>query len=212
MGKIPNGLLGAFIGSTANVTGYELNGQNVVRVKARHVTKGNLSPLQLANCQKMSVLNEFFYFLSPLLKVGYSIAALGTTKNYHNLATSYNKKNAIKGEYPNLEMDFPKVQISEGKLLGAENPAVEWVEDGLKFSWSQPSEANYKNNADQVIMFAYFPEIKEARYTRYGAQRSAGFDVLKVGSKAMNTPAETYISFISDDRTAVATSSYLGRI
>lgn len=41
--------------------------------------------------------------MGSFLKVGFSIAAQGTTKNYHNMATAYNRKNALKGGSKRIE-------------------------------------------------------------------------------------------------------------
>ena len=95
MGKLPEGILGHVIGSTGNMTSYMLNGQNVSRIKFRRITK--FSDKQLENQMRMAVLNKFSRAVLSFLKVGFGLAAKGTTKNYHNLATSYNKIHALKG-------------------------------------------------------------------------------------------------------------------
>ena len=125
MGKLLSGISGGFTGKVGANIGYVLNGQNIVRALP-HVNHRRTAG-QKANSQKMTVVNKFFYHMSALLKVGFSIAARGTTKNYYNLAVSYNKKYALKGEYPEIEMDYPNVLISQGSLLPAINPVVEVV-------------------------------------------------------------------------------------
>jgi hypothetical protein len=203
MGKLLNGISGGFSGKVGPNIGYVVNGQNLVRALP-HVNH-NRTERQKANSQKMTVVNEFLYYMSALLKVGFSIAARGTTKNYYNLAVSYNKKYALKGEYPDIEMDYPNVLISQGSLLPAINPVVEVVPEGLKFSWDQAHSDDSHRHNDQVMLLVYAPGSGKVRIIRYGAERSEGFDML-------SEPVETYISFINDERTAVATSIYTGRI
>lgn len=209
MGILKNGPFGGITGTTGGLTTYWLNGQNVTRSKSHN--RNHQSVKQLANCQQIKVLNEFFTDLCPLLKVGFSAEAADTTKNYHNIATAYNKKNAIKGEYPNLEMDYPKVLISRGNLMPAVDVTVEVVPEGLKFSWYTDGWAgNY--GRDQVMMMAFDPETKQTTYVAYGAYRSQGHDTLLLPNDMMNRPLETYISFVSIDRLDVATSVYAGLI
>ncbi len=208
MGKITNGLLGMVTGTVGNVTYYELNGQNISRIKAR-IKRTKRSPDQLANEQKMSVICEFFHTIGDFLKVGFAIEARGTTSNYHNKATSYNKKNAIKGSYPNFEMDYEHVLLSKGDLEPALNPSVEVSAEGFRFNW-EVSDNNWTYNSAQVMMMAYFPEKNEARYIVYGAQRSTCTDFLIIGRDLKNQPAELYISFVSGDRNSIANSTYLG--
>lgn len=210
MGKIPNGLLGGLVGTAGPVIGYVLNGQNII--KARPHVNQRRSDLQKANSQKMKIVNAFLFNLSPLIKVGFGIAAKGTTKNFYNLAVSYNKKFAVKGEYPEIEMDYPNVLISQGNLLPALNPIVEVVPEGLKFSWDQAHSDDSHRHNDQVMLLAYAPGSGRVRMIRYGAERFEGFETLHITDNMLSEPVETYISFINDERTAVATSIYTGRI
>jgi|GEM_PF-498922 len=209
MGKIPHGILGAVIGSVGNVTAYMLNGQNVTRVKARKIK--HFSEKQLANQQGMSVINEFFFFMGSFLKAGFSLAAHGTTKNYHNLATAYNKKNALKGAYPNIKMNYPAVVLSAGDLLEAQNPVAETVPEGLRFSWDLP-EIHSQSAEDQVMILAYGTVSKEVHSILYGPKRIAGEAILELSPRMQKEPVETYISFVSPDRQEVANSIYVGRI
>jgi len=208
MGKIPDGIFGAMIGTTGNLTGYVLNGQNILRM-IPHPNKKR-SDLQKANSQKMTVINEFCRPIRFLLKVGFGIAAKGTTKNYYNLAIAYNKKMAMKGEYPNVEIDYPFMRISEGNLMPAVNPTVERVAEGIKFSWE--AETSYPRSEDQVMILVYAPGSKRTRIIRYGSKRSVGFEVIHITNDMIDEPLETYISFIDEDRTAVANSIYTGQV
>lgn len=209
MGKMPNGILGPVIGSIGNVTSYILNGQNVSRIKDRKIT--HFSDNQLANQQRMTLINEFFYFMGGFLKIGFGLAAQGTTKNYHNLATAYNKKNVFTGEYPNQEIDYSKVLLSIGSLSEAEKPTVEAVPQGLKFSWNLAG-IDLQSGQDQVMMLAFGAISKKVQIILYGPKRSEGVALLELSPMMMQEPLETYISFISPDRLEVANSIYTGRV
>lgn len=209
MGKMPYGILGPVIGSIGNVTGYMLNGQNITRTKDRKITR--FSENQLGNQQRMVVLNEFFSYMGNFLKAGFSTAAQGTTKNYHNLATAYNKKNALKGEYPNIEMDYAKVLLSTGNLCEAENPKVEVIPEGLKFSWDV-SAVDLYNGKDQVMLLAFGTISKKVQFILYGPKRIEGEALLELSTKMKQEPLETYLSFVSSDRLDVANSIYAGRV
>lgn len=209
MGKLPQGILGPVIGSIGNVTGYMLNGQNVTRIKDRKITR--FTENQLANQQRMTVLNEFFGFMGSFLKAGFGAAAQGTTKNYHNLATAYNKKNALMGEYPNIGIDYPKALLSTGVLTGAQNPVVEAAAKGLKFSWDLYDVAAERGE-DQVMMLAFGTVSKQVESILYGPKRIEGEAILPINPKMMREPLATYISFISPDRLHVSNSYYTGKI
>lgn len=209
MGKLTDGILGGVIGSIGNTTSYLLNGQNVTRVKWRRITK--FSDKQLENQMRMTVLNKFSRAVLPFLKVGFGLAAMGTTQNYHNLATSYNKKHAVKGTFPEIEMDYAKVMLSMGDLCPAQNPVIERVSEGLKFSWDLPGIMT-PELTDQVMMLAYGIKSGRAQRIVYGPSRREGSAILPIDDVLKREPLETYISFVSADRSGVADSIYIGRV
>lgn len=127
----------------------------------------------------MKVINEFFSGMKQLLKTGFGPEARGTTKNYQNLAIEYNKPNALKGYFPDVEIDYPKIIISAGDLSPAFNPTVEMVAEGLKFNWDVQHNIP-QENSDRVMLLAYAPNSKEMSFNNSGAQRIKGCDILKV--------------------------------
>jgi hypothetical protein len=211
MGKLPNGVFGPLIGTAGALTGYVLNGQNIVKALP-HPSNKPRSKGQKTNAQRMTIVNEFCKYLSPLLTVGFRVAAKNTTKNFYNIAVSYNKKYATKGEFPNVEIDYPNVMIGMGKLLPAINPKAERVSEGIKFSWDQADGSDANRHNDQVFLLVHGRRSKWNRYIRYGVERSEGSTIIHINGNMMDEPMKTYISFVNDDRTAVATSIYTGRI
>ncbi|MDR6781796.1 hypothetical protein ABIE26_001716 [Pedobacter africanus] len=209
MGKLLGGIYGPTTGTTGNLTSYVLNGQNIIRMRAHSRTRS--SERQLDNEMRMKVISDFFFHMKPILKAGFGPAAKNTTKNYYNIAVSYNKKHALKGFYPNVEVDYPNVLLSDGDLLPAENPVAKRVSGGIEFTWDTDGFA-WGNGADQVMVLAYFPESGRREMFCYGARRMEGREFLPLQDNQMEQPAETYISFISPDRSEVARSIYLGQV
>lgn len=209
MGKLLNGLYGPLVGTTSNVTSYMLNGQNVTRMVRHKRTK--TSEGQKNNEMRMKLINDFFRSMKKFLKAGFSEQARNTTKNYYNIAVSYNKINALKGVYPDLDIDYPNVLLSDGYLLAAENPAVIRTAEGLAFTWDTDGYF-WENGSDQVMVLAYFPEAKRTSTFVYGAKRMEGKELLPLPTDLMEQPAHVYISFVSADRTEVARSTYLGEV
>lgn len=210
MGKAKYGINGPITGRVGNLVFYELNGENVVREKGVRTAK--LSVAQTANCDNMLVLMRFFKTTKAFLRVGFANEAKGTNRNFHNIATAYNKMNALVQQDGKPAIDYSKVLLSRGTALEPENARVETIELGLKFSWDFDGVANWSSRNDQVMLMAYFPEVDEAIYVTSGARREAQADTLKIHASYGNKRMETYISFVSDDRENVSSSVYLGRI
>ncbi|WP_449438666.1 DUF6266 family protein [Pedobacter steynii] len=209
MGKLKNGILGGVSGKVGTVTCYCLNGQEIVRSNGKNNNPPTIK--QLNNYQQMEVISEFFNGMKPILKTGFGHEAIGTIKNYHNLAIEYNKPNALKGYFPDVEIDYPKIVISAGHLSLAFNPTVEMVAEGLKFNWEVQHNIP-QENTDRVMLLAYAPNSKDMSFNNSGAQRIEGCDILKIPSSMKNEPLEVYMSFVSDDRLSASNSQYLGLI
>lgn len=204
MGRIKNGIFGGVTGRIANLVGYELNGQNVIRTVARSRKPDTVK--QLNNKLQMKVIVEFLDGIESLLRMGFNPLANGTTKNFHNLAIAHNKPHALTGFYPDVEIDYPKIVFSKGNLLQPVNTTYTIVDQHLEFTWDKV------NDSDQVMLLAYAPNSKRAAYEDSGAKRGVGKERLKLKPGMADEPLELYISFVSKDRTQVANSLYLGRI
>jgi len=210
MGKLPNGPLGAFTGRLGNIVSYELNGQIIVRTIG--INNKPPTPKQKTNRMKMKVINELVQNTYWAMHAGFTAASAGTVYNYANLAIKHNNPNALKGVYPNVELDYPKLLFSHGKLLQPIDPKVEVVPEGLKFSWDPSTQLTYESAHDQVSMIAYCPEKKEMFFIKSGQRRHQGSDILPIDSAYRGLALEVYMSFIADDRLDVSTTTYLGRI
>ncbi|HMI02399.1 MAG TPA: DUF6266 family protein [Pedobacter sp.] len=104
MGKLKNGAFGHLSGRVGNLVCYTVNGENVVREVGHNSTPP--TEKKLANYQRMKVVNQFQKPLLPFLNVGFAQAAMKAGQNPYNTAMSFNKINALQGEYPFIEMDY----------------------------------------------------------------------------------------------------------
>lgn len=146
MGSLNNGPYGGLSGKVGNLVYYNLKGKNVVR-KIGYTGKPP-TPAKLANYQKMRVVNEFLQPILGFINVSFALAVAGTLKNPHNEELSYNKKNALQGEYPDISMDYPKALVSMGNLETAENHATILHPDGLEFTWDMPADIEWNRKND----------------------------------------------------------------
>jgi hypothetical protein len=211
MGLLPNGILGNINGTVGPVVTYLLNGQNVIRSKPRKSNKPPTIP-QLQNRTELEVITLFLDKAKTLIKKGFKHLAIGTKNNYHNLAVSYNKSQATTGEYPDVKLVFEKILLSKGDLAQPVNPAVERMDDGLKFTWECPESLESGYTSDQVMMMAYSPNLDRSVCIDSGAKRRVMEDVLPLSPSMLKEQLEVYIAFVADDRLQAADSIYLGSL
>jgi len=202
-----NGLVTGKIGATYYYVRY---GKQEMRA-APHINKPKTAK-QLAVMQRMSILSPIFKFLKLYLRVGFQLTGIEKGDSANNCARSYNLTHAIKGQYPDQEIDYPAIRLSEGSLSLPLNPSAESVLEGFKFTWEynplDPTGSRY----DRTMLMAYFPNQQMFFQIIGGALRSRCEEVLEVTAAMKGNHAETYISFITDDRSAISNSVYTGRI
>lgn len=206
-----DGPLGLYSGKIGPIYGYVVNGKQVLRA-ARHKSNIPRSEKQLAVQQKLTILTAFFTYIIDYINVGFTLSARKRNINPNNAAKSYNLSNAIAGQYPAQILDFTAVRLTEGTLSVANNPQVASVANGIKFSWTYDVSDPDGNRKDKTMLMAYFPDKKIAVYLISGVQRDKMEEVLFIDDLLKGKEAETYISFVTDDRKAISNSIYTGRI
>ncbi|MBB5437288.1 hypothetical protein HDC92_000956 [Pedobacter sp. AK017] len=211
MAKLNNGIFGAISGKIGNIEGYIRKGQPLVRLKKR---KTNIPPSlkQLAVRQKMKVVNTFIDSMTRFVAAGFELAAANETYTANNAAKSYQLLNAVKGEYPDYSIDYPKVRLTEGTLPVADDPQVQPLANGLLFTWSFDINEDYYYQRQQVMLLVYAPESNRAFYTLSGARRTTAAETMELPDDFKGQVLECYISFVADDRKAISNSVYIGQI
>ncbi|WP_316843061.1 DUF6266 family protein, partial [Pedobacter gandavensis] len=203
-----HGPQGHYSGKVGNLVFYMLNGQPIVRLIGR---KGKPTILQKANYQKMEVTMKLLRNMGSFIKLGFGLQAKGTVHNAHNLATSYNKKQALKGEYPNISIDYSKVLLSQGKMPATRDLKITKLEDGLEISWD-PTQTDELDFNDSVMVMIYRPERGGAREYLNIARREEGKCFIPMYEGLLKEQMEPYIAFISADGERVSDSVYLGNL
>lgn len=201
-----NGIINGKLGSTVS---YLLNGNLVTRTIG--FTKKKPTKPQLTFRQKTRVLNAFFKKVGDFINVGFEFEGQKKNKKAYALAFGHNIVNAFKGIYPTVSIDFKNLRLTSGNMAEVSGIMVEVVNEGFKFSWDAESKESGMHWTDQVMLMAYFPELKKAMFITAGANRDIGTCLLPLYETSHGYVAETYISFISSDRRSISNSTYTGQ-
>ncbi|MEJ7557475.1 MAG: DUF6266 family protein [Pedobacter sp.] len=206
MGKSPLGAFGATTGKIGKLVTYLLRGQIVTRTIGK--TKKKQSILQHASTLRLTTVNAFLKTIKGLINLGYRFEAEGSTSNPYNVATSYNMKNAIEGQYPNFKLDYSKVMISVGELKPVVNLSVLKNSQSLTVSWAYDSQADFSVRNDRAMILFVFSNSEEPIYFLSGSLRSEGNQIVDLGSKSLDGSCHVYVSFLAEDRESVSDSKY----
>jgi hypothetical protein len=211
MGKIPDGILGKLIGKLGPVSGYQRNGQNLVRVSGQS-RRVKSTPMRANQREKIKVCNDFTRAFSGTGFFAKSFPSYGDTGTGYNRATSAIMNLAITGTYPDTLISYPRVLISKGPLPTAENAEVAVDTEGnMLFAWTDNTGIGTAKANDKVILVAYFPELKQAITSIGNATRNAGQSLLEK-SIMKGYAAETWMGFLSNDEKNAADSVYTGTV
>lgn len=201
--------LGIPHGKIGNLVFYPLNDKLICKEIGK---PGPATPLQLINRQKMTVTMKL---LSPMLKyidLGYAAAVKGTDKNAHNLATAYHKKHALIGEYPDIEVDYEKVIVSQGELAVINDVQLSKVEKGLKFTWDASQKTENGEYDDLVMIMVCYTATQKADSYLNAAKRSDGVHFIEMHPEDLAKPMAIYMSLRAADGKRISDSNYLGAL
>ena len=213
MARLKSGILGPFIGSIQHVTGYIRLGVAVMKFKDPDKNKKNKtprSPAQLAMNAKMSLAMKFLTYVTNFVNVGFS-TSVGPGQTPHNIAVSRMLLTGIKGSYPNYELDYPNIQLTDGKLRLPDNIQAKQLGDDIVITWNVPAYEGDVRARDQVMAVCCDGKGFATKLLS-GARITDGMEVLKGHAIKRQKPFHVYVSFISDDRKLVAKSVYAGMI
>src|SRR5665213_618896 len=209
MGTIQKGILGGFSGKVGTVIGGTWKGIDYMRSKGNN---RNLNPSekQLTQQLKFALIMRFVQPMAGLLNISFRDFAIKMTGI--NNAFAYTIKNAVSGVYPSFAIDYSVALVSRGGLPNVLGPAVtSGVGSLLTFSWTDNSGVGKAKAADQAILVAYCPSLKQAVYTTAGGMRSAltgELNLLPFSGLAV----ETWIGFISESGVSIANSIFTGEV
>jgi hypothetical protein len=211
MARVVSGPYVGFSGSIDGITYYQVNGVTYAKKKNKKSTLPRTAG-QRSTESKMGIAVKFMPPFEEIANVGYQYVAKSKGWSTHNAMLSFILKKAITGKPGKWQVNFKKLLITQGGLASAKTNAVEMTTDGILFNWSDDTGRGMSHHSDQVIMLAYFPQLKEVVVKIGGAARSASQDLLSLAGVEKGYSAEIFISFIADDHSDMANSIYLGQL
>ena len=209
MGTYKKGILGAFSGKVGTVVGSSWRGVDYIKSLPKASNKLP-TDLQLIQRARFGMVTGFLKPIGALLNLGYKSQAVNQTG--YNAASAQVMKDAIIGEYPDLAIDYPKVQVSYGNLVGAWSTVLSSPASAITFSWMENSTSGNAKPTDQVILLVYNPEKAIFVYTTAGADRSTLADTIAVPPTFVGDTVHAWIAFVSADKKIIATSVYAGNV
>lgn len=209
MGKIKQGILGGFSGKVGSVVGSSWKGISYMRGKALSI-KNPKTLQQKMQRSKFALTLSVLKPMTAFLRVGFKLYA--KNQSGFNAAMSYTIQNAISGAYPNYTLDFDKLLVSRGSLTGAIFPTTDVASGKIEIFWDDNSGIGNAQTTDKAMIVAINPAKEESVFITEGSPRTSGNAEIAVSPYWVGDEVEVYLSFISEDKKSIATSTYCGSV
>jgi hypothetical protein len=126
---------------------------------------------------------------------------------------SYNLNNAITGAYPSFAIDYANSLVTRGNLTvavsgAATSPSAATVE----VTWTDNSGSGSAMATDKALILLFNATRGESVFTTAGPVRTAGAESISVPSEYTGEDVDVFLSFISENGSKVANSSYLSSV
>ena len=209
MGKITNGILGAFSGRVGQVIGASWKGIDYMRSLPNPSSKPR-TDAQKAQTSKMSLFRGFLLGIDKMVEKYFQNFAAYTEMNG---ALSYNMKFAVGGSYPNLVVDFPGLVNAKGELLSCWNPkGLSKATNTVTVSWKNRPYSNMSAAEDIISVVMYSTQKKQFHIFESVAIRSDKSVTLALPEGETSKFLHCYLNFYSENLKISSTNEYLGEV
>lgn len=209
MGTIKKGVIGGFSGKVGPVTGSSWKGIPYMKARPEKVANPKTQG-QLDHRGKFTAVIQFLSPMKAFLRAGFTEQAV--QKTAFNAAMSYNYHHAVRGTYPDFEIDYSRVLVSQGSLAGAMNPQVSAAAGRINYTWQNNADNMEVMDTDKTLLMIYNPARKTTVSVVGGNTRDSGSQSIVLPTLFAGDELHCYIAFQNMDETAASTSQFVGSI
>lgn len=210
MARYKDGINGAFRGKVGTVVGASWRGIDYVRTVA-DTSRIKWSEAQINQRILFALVVNWIKPLWAVINLGYQ--RYKNRKTPLNAAVGYHMKEAVKGEAPDLEIEFSKAIFSVGELLmSLIKELVALGNAMLRISWDNMAQSVYSCGSDRAIFIVYNPGKQQFISFICSALRADGEAVLQLPIGFAGDAVHCYMFFASEKGDMVSTSQYLGEM
>jgi hypothetical protein len=169
------------------------------------------STLKLPERNKLRQIIDFFDILLYLIETCYQF--LKKKKLNAGRAAIENLANALTGKFPNVSIDYSKVNVLAGNLASpCATMHQNYGSSKLSFSWSACTQRN-SNQSDELMGMIYCPGRHEFWCEpNLGIVRADGFCTLDPPQEFEGREVHVWLAYRSADQTQNSNSSYMGKV
>ncbi|PZX13523.1 hypothetical protein LX69_02634 [Breznakibacter xylanolyticus] len=205
MARLDNSILKGLRGKVGEIIIYEAYGQTLVRARPGKYKKTKSIPLQIQR-QRLTVVQKFLKCFRHLIKRFYQPETEGKTA--YGDAVSWNMKNALIGQYPDLMVDPAKVRFVNGALPVPAFTHISLVNNMLNLTWVTTNDLH--GDAHDVLQVVVLPVNGSVANDLDALARRADGQLCMNIPEYFNVPKHLWVFFYSVRTGKVSQPVYLG--
>ncbi len=212
MSTINQGILGGFSGRTGAVVGSSWRGIAIMRARPQIKKNRQATANQLVQREKFGLMAMFLSGLREMFAVTFKHQANGMTGL--NAALSLNIRNAIAGTETPFTIDYSLLEFTyaNSSMLNAKTPiALSIPGNKVKFIWGDNTGTGRTRISDRAVVVFFSSITKQCFWMESTAIRSMETLTADLSFFAGET-VESWIFFISEDKTACSKTVYTGPV
>ncbi len=210
MATYAQGANGAFSGKAGSVIGSNWRSIGYLRGLARFKSKSN-SPLQAAQRARFGMAVSFLRPMKAILNLGFNDKVKKNSTGYNQGMRSF-MKNAIIGDYPDLEIDYSKIEVSRGDLMKLIGITVAETTPGtLSVTWTDIGESDHGYGDDKLYLLVY-NKTEDIFATYMGAEREDGAMDIVMPPAFSGNEFHLYAFVMHREGKRASSSQYVGTI
>ena len=198
--------LGGFSGKIGPYVFYVSGDKQIVR--SNSVPRDPKTPAQLAQRAKVSIANKGLSPLCQIIKQGY-----GNDAGAYRRLVGKTIREFVVGEYPNLSIDYSKIEISNGKLLLPDKIETAFLPESrhIEFRWDadRPERSNRCHTNDSFHVVFMEKETGTVEIGNCRAKRREGRALVPFPDRLQPSEAHCWVYFRSDNYEHCSKSLYL---
>ncbi len=202
MATIKDKDISEFPRNTGPVRVYKWKDKIVMSAVGRRGTVLTVS--QKMNALRFKLLLHVIGPSNAFVRIGF--AAFQGRPRDRALKVNYSK--AVVGDYPDMEVDYAALQLSEGPLTVPQNAAAKaGKENSVDISWTYDTDGNA---ADCLMVSLFNPTLRQAIVYTEAAHRADTKVSLAISPTWNNMPFHVYAAYHGDGAGSVSDTVYLG--
>lgn len=211
MGIANQGVFGAWQKRVGNVVGRIVQGRNIYSIYQPQVSNPQ-TQAQQSNRSAFSVMAEFVSQSLAAIRVGFRNLDGYKKGSAYSSALGYNltKAKAVGGVYPNLEVNYSKVVVSEGGVDLPYDPSGSVADSELIVTWADNSGQGDALATDKAALFLFNTTQKKSVFAVTDSTRADRSAKISVPTAWTGDNAVGYLFMVREDKGVNSMSAYVG--